>query len=202
MWLHFDAECLSLHNFFWSYQLPLLAVCGTCVPQSLFSEENLGELHDEANPPGHGSLHLIQGCSFSLWYFQVSFLGGHGRHFPGWTDSVPRSRGMSESTQPSSASRMYCKIWSRCTQTCWEDTVCTCCWAKSLCSPHKQCFRVLPFLFQPWPPLLFHELCLNTLTQNPVGCELLQTRPCFLSYLLCIYLKQRDRAESCRLLTW
>lgn len=73
---------------------------------------------------------------------------------------------MSESIQPSSASRMYGKVWSRSTEMYWGDPVCTCCWAKSLCSPHKHCFRVLPFLFQPWPPLLFHELCLNTLPQT------------------------------------
>lgn len=61
-----------------------------------------------------------------------------------------------------------------------------------------QCFRVLPFLFPALAPSFFMSWCAT----KPLCCELVQIRPCFLSYLLCIYLRWRDRAESCRLLMW
>lgn len=106
--------------------LPIIPITTPCCLWHLCStisafRKELGELHREAHPPVRGSFPLIQGCPSSFRYFQISFLGGHRRRFPGWTDSVPRSRGMSESIQPSSASRTYDKVWSKSTKTCWDD---------------------------------------------------------------------------------
>lgn len=119
----------------------------------------LGKLHHEANPAGHGSFLPIQGYSSFLKYFQISFLGGHRRHFPGWTDSVPRSRGMSESIQPSSASMRQGLEQNRTEHTMLASSSVYLLLSQEpvLITRTVWCFRVLPVLFQPWLPL-FHEL--------------------------------------------
>lgn len=133
-----------------------------CFTISAFRKE-LGELHREAHPPVRGSFPLIQGYFSFFRCFQISFLGGHlGDVSLGELTQFQGAEGCLRASSPAVHPGHTTRSEAEAQRHAGMVSVYTCCWAKSLCSPHNQSFRVLPFLFQPWPLFLFVSWCLNT----------------------------------------